>query len=267
MKKSIMFIVCLVVPFFYLSCSKDSNPVDDNSNQNSAALFYPGEVGSNFNYAIQVDSVGSQSISGVRLVSFTGSTKIENTDYYIQTNATTLSGITTNTNSHFRRTVGGVYYFVDTTGLYQFFPDSLSGLLTAIVDKELGILTSNLDVNNPWKVYKMNVKYGNLFTFNIIDLTAYYQGSEEITLNLQFGQVQKSAEKIKYLLTLSIPNLNDPAKSTLSHFESFSWFIKDVGLVKNQGNLTVVNAISGYDIDFDDTTKTIVQNLTSYEIK
>jgi hypothetical protein len=86
-------------------------------------------------------------------------------------------------------------------------------------------------------------------------------------LSLQSGQVNETAEKINYVLTLSIPDPNDLTKVNVSTFESTAWFVKDIGLVKCQGNLTVVNAISGYDIDFADTTKTILQNLTSYQIK
>jgi hypothetical protein len=250
----------------FLSCSKSSNPVSDNSNQNNAAQYYPGNTGSKFNYAVQVDSLGGTS-QGERIVSFNGSININNTDYFIQANSTILANITANTNSYFRRTSGGIYFFVDTTGLYKFFPDSLRSLLTAEVDKEMSVFSSSLDSNIPWKVYKMNVKYGNLYTFNIIDLTATYLGSEELTLGLNTGQVNKSSEKIKYVLTLSIPNLSDLSQSTISKFEAVSWFAKDLGLVKNQGNLTVVNAISGYDIDFDDTTKTILQNITAYDIK
>jgi hypothetical protein len=257
MKKSIIILITSLLSLYFSACSKSSNPVSDNSNQNSAATYFPGEVGSNFNYEIQVDSSGGNSRFGERLVTFTGTTTKENINYYIQSNNTTLSGVETSTISYFRRTIGGIYYFVDTTGLYRFI-----GNFVAYPDKELGILTNNLSNNATWTVYKMNVS-----VFSIINLTATYQGSEDLVLNLKSGQVSKTADKIKYSLTLTIPALTDSAKAVNSKFDASFWFVKDIGLVKNQGNLTVVNAICGYDIDFSDTTKTIVQNLTSYEIK
>jgi hypothetical protein len=256
MNKRILILITLIVSLYYVACSKSSNPVSDNSNQNSAVKYFPGEVGSNFNYVIQVDSSGGL-LQGERIVSFTGSTTKDNTTYYIQSNKTTLSGMETNTLSYFRRTIGGVYYFVDTTGLYKFI-----GSFTANPDKELGILTNNLTTNATWTVYKMNVSI-----FSVINLTATYEGSEDLVLNLHSGQVTKTADKIKYSLTLNIPALTDTSKPVLSKFDASFWFVKDIGLVKNQGNLTVVNAICGYDIDFGDTTKTIVQDLSSYEIK
>ena len=265
--KKVNVIIFAVVLLLFVSCNKSSNPVNNNSNQNSAAVYYPGNTGSNYNYSVQIDSLGGQSSQGERTVSFAGSTTIDNTSYFIQSNSTVLPNSTTNTNSYFRRTDGGVFFYIDTTGLYRFIPASLAASLTVEADKELGVLTSNLDVNNPWKAYKLNVKYGSLFSLSIIDLTAYYQGTEDLTLNLQSGQVNETAEKINYVFTLSIPDTTDFNQSNTSTFESTAWFVKDIGLVKCQGNLTVANAISGYDIDFDDTTKTIIQNLTSYEIK
>ena len=266
MKKFVLIIILISALLFYFSCNKSSNPVNNNTNQTSAAAYYPGNEGSNFDYSIQVDSLG-QNTQGERKVAFTGTTAIENTTYFIQSNSNILPASTTNTNTYFRRTDGGVFFFIDTTGLYRFIPASLAGSLTIEADKELGVLTSNLNVNNSWKAYKLNVKFGSLFNISVIDLTAYYQGTEDLTLNIQSGQVNESAEKINYVFTLSIPDTTDFTKLNTSTFESTAWFVKDLGLVKCQGNLTVVNAISGYGIDFDDTIKTIVQNLKSYTLK
>jgi hypothetical protein len=255
--KKVITTIFAVVLLIFVSCNKSSNPVSNNTNQNSAAVYYPGNTGSSFNYSVQIDSLGGQSSQGERTVSFTGSTTIDNTSYFIQSNSTVLPVSTTNTNSYFRRTDGGVFFFVDTTGLYSYL-----GSYTAVIDKELDILSGSLDNNVSWKVFKLNV-----LSFSIIDLTAYYKGSEGITLNLNSGQVNKSAEKINYIFTLIIPDIGGPIPPKTSSFEATCWFVKDLGLVKSQGNLTIINAISGYKIDFADTTKTILQNLTSYEIK
>ncbi len=266
MKPVKKIIPLLLIAILFYSCSKDSNPANSNANQVQASLYYPGGVGSNFYYNVVLIRPVGPTYDGARKVSFTGQTQLGNTTYFVQSNTMFISSDTTKSNSYFRKTDAGVYFFVDTTGLYTFFPDSLRSILTVEIDKEQNIFNSTLDENYPWKVYKLNVKYSNI-TFSIIDLTANYVGSEEIALNLSTGTVNKTAEKVKYSLTLNIPDITGTGNAKTGKFTAYGWFVKDVGVVKWDGNVTVLNAISGNSIDFDDTLNTMTQTINSYELK
>jgi len=263
MKKIIPLLVFAVV--FY-SCSKDENTVSNDVNQVKAQSYYPGNVGTSYNYSVSFVDGNGQTKQGARNVKFTGQTSLGSTSYFVQSNVMHFNVDTTKSTTYFRKTDSGVFFFVDTTGLSSFFPDSLRSILTVEIDKEENIFNSTLDKNYPWKVYKLNVKYSNI-TFSIVDVTASYMGSEEVALNLATGSVTKTAEKVKYTLTLSIPDITGSGSSKAGKFTAYGWFVKDVGVVKWDGNVTVLNAVSGNSIDFDDTTNNMTQSVTSYDLK
>ncbi|RJP68380.1 MAG: hypothetical protein C4539_08815 [Ignavibacteriales bacterium] len=266
MKKIKLLIALSVFAFMFSSCSKDEGTASDNANQVQAQKYYPGAVGTSYNYNVTFVNGGGQSKQGLRYVRFTNQTQLGSTTYFVQSNRMIFSDDSTVSTSYFRKTDGGVYFFVDTTGLSNFIPDSLRSVLTVEIDKEQNIFNSTLDKNYPWKVYKMNVKYSNI-TFSIIDVTASYLGSEDVVLGLNTGNVTKTAEKVKYLLTLSIPDITGTGSSKSGKFTAYGWYVKDLGVVKWDGNVTVLNAVSGNSIDFDDTTNTMTQVISSYDIK
>ncbi len=262
-----MLIALFVIAFMFSSCSKDEGTAPGDANQVQAQRYYTGNVGTSYNYIVTFVDGNGQTRNGQRYVKFTNQTQLGSTTYFVQSNKMILSGgDTTVSTSYFRKTDGGVYFFVDTTGLSAFFPDSLRSILTVEIDKEQNVFNSTLDKNYPWKVYKLNVKYSNI-TFSIIDVTASYLGSEDVVLGLTTGNVTKTAEKVKYLLTLSIPDITGAGSSKSGKFTAYGWFVKDLGVVKWDGNVTVLNAVSGNSIDFDDTTNTMTQVISSYDIK
>ena len=256
-------LVCAVLLFS--SCSKKSNPVENNTSE-TAASYYPGGIGSTFIYSI--DSFGkkaSDNVSiGTRTVVFTGTKTIDGTQYTSQTTASVIGPDSLVNVSYFRTTDAGDYLYIDTTGFSAFVPDSLKSLVTINFDKEVNFFIQNFQSSPTWNAYSLNAVL--IITFNVLKLTATYQGSEDINLNLTGGQATKTAQKIKYELILTIPNVSG-GPSPQSVFDAYAWYVKDIGLVKIDGNATVLEALAGYGINFADTTKNISQSLTSYTIK
>jgi hypothetical protein len=116
-----------------------------------------------------------------------------------------------------------------------------------------------------WQAFKLGL---TLLNYNIIDVEASYMGKENVVLNLTSGQVTVSAAKIKYIMTLKIPNLNNVfATPYTSTFNATGWFAADIGPVKWEGNGAVLNGFSGGGINLGDTTSTVSQVLTYYNIK
>ncbi len=166
---------------------------------------------------------------------------------------------TTGSVSYFRKTDIGVFYFLDTTGLGASIPDTLEQYITT--DAEVRALLFPLGEGSSWPVFKVNLQYGPI-TFAPVDVSASYAGTENITLNLISGQQTKSAIKIKYLLKLTF-NFGQPS----TNYEAFAWIVDGIGIVKWEGNATLLNGISGGGIDFDDTTRVITQSLIDYDVK
>lgn len=242
------------------ACKKDDSNPASNQPTLTAQRYYPGNVGSRFSYA---NAQGN----GIRNLTFTGTANINGTEYITQKSISFVGLDSVSATTNFRRTDNAVYFYVDTTGLMKFFPDSLRPLLTFNIDKEIIAFSTNLDQTKPWSAYRMDVKIAQLANVNIIDLTANYLGDENVTLNLTSGQVTKSAKKIRYDFKLSVPNLNNLSSPNTRTFNATAWFAEDIGIVKLEGNQSILGALGGGNINLADTTKTITQNITAYDIK
>ncbi|MCX6151894.1 MAG: hypothetical protein NTX22_15320 [Ignavibacteriales bacterium] len=267
-KLQLKLFLIFLLSIHFISCSKKSNPADTNlNNQDSALQYYPGNGGSKFNYAVETVTQAGISFMGSRMVSFTGLQKVNNTEYFVQLNSTKLRLDTVKTNAFFRRTNAGVYFFLDTTGVYKYYQATPGSSASMDFDRELIVYSRYLDQSASWKVYKIGLNFTDLASYNIIDLIANYLVREDISLNLTSGQVTMSAEKIKYTLNLRIPDKNDPGKFSFSSFAAFMWFVKDIGIVKLQGNMAVIEVLTGSSTNLSDTSQTMTQNLISYEIK
>ncbi|MGE5682486.1 MAG: hypothetical protein ACM34K_16580 [Bacillota bacterium] len=261
MKLKYFFVGILFVPLFFQACKKDdSNPASNQQQTIDAQRYYPGNVGSRFSYT---NSPGN----GIRNLTFTGTKSIGGVSYISQNSISYVGLDSLNATTYFRRTPDAVYFYIDTTGLMKFFPDSLKSLLTFNIDKEIIAFSSNLDKTKPWSAYKMDVKIANLANVNIIDLTANYLGDENMTLNLTSGQVTKAAKKIRYDFKLSVPNLSNLSSPTTRTFSANAWFAEDVGIVRLEGDASVLGALGGGNINLGDTTKVITQTITAYDIK
>ncbi|MCU7490065.1 MAG: hypothetical protein HF300_07655 [Ignavibacteria bacterium] len=265
MKLRYLVLLVFATGFLFYSCKKSSTEPTAPEGVTTAKNYYPGGVGSRFVYS--VDTTGAGGALSTRTSVFTGTKTINGTEYISQVSSVKIGPDSVKSTMYFRRSDVGVYFYIDTTGLSKFFPDSIKSQLTLQIDNELRAFNYPLDKSLPWSAFRMNVKYGSLITLNIIDLTANYQGSESLTLNLSTGQKTLDAEKIRYDFILTIPDLNNPLNPSKRTFNADAWFVKDIGVVRFQGNGTILGALSGGGINFADTTKTVSQNLTSYDIK
>lgn len=229
-----------------------------------AENYFPISEGTNFNYSIEgTDSVGNI-INGNRSSYFIGGTNLGGTDYSNQFDSLTLNGLLISSQAFVRKTDNGVYYFLDTTGLYTSIPDSFRSGIS--LDPEFILYSFPLESGKFWTAFKMTLTIPPFIAnFTPLEVTAFYEGVESgLIIPLSSGNITSDAERIRYELLLreSIDPFITPKKLT-----AYSWIVKDIGVVKWEGNETVVNALSSAYIDFDDSVNTITENLINYEIK
>ncbi|HEY6905974.1 MAG TPA: hypothetical protein VI230_00815, partial [Ignavibacteriaceae bacterium] len=136
--------------------------------------------------------------------------------------------------------------------------DSLRGYIS--LDKEMKVLSFPVTENKSWQVFKLSIRY-LIFNLPVLTVDASYAGTESLTLHLTSGDVTKDAVKIKFTLTVSVPEV--PSAS----YDAYAWLVDGIGIVKWQGNGTILNALSGGGIDLSDTTSVITQSLISYDVK
>lgn len=246
---------------FFIGCSSDdggTNPPPSNGTD-----YYPSSEGNYYNYQNVVTDTSGTQTAGERSTYYNGTQVFAGTTYRVQIDSIFVGGsLNTSTESYFRKTEGGVYFFLDTTGISEIIPDSI--LQYVSIDAELGFLSFPLDDGKNWDVFKMNLQYGG-FSLTLVNVTANIQGTETIAINLNTGQVSKEAKKILYTFTLQIPDLENPLNVNQATFEATAWLVGDIGVAKWQGNGVILGAFGG-EIDFDDTTKVVSQELISYKV-
>jgi hypothetical protein len=124
------------------------------------------------------------------------------------------------------------------------------------------VLAFPVEVNKSWSVFGLSINY-LIFHLNILNVSASYDGTESVTLHLNSGDEIKDAVKIKYTLRIK----TDPTSSNTNDYYAYAWLVDGIGIVKWQGNATILNAFTGGGVDLSDTTSVITQSLVSYNAK
>jgi hypothetical protein len=249
------FIIIMILGLLVSACNKDNStnpPV-----QNYTGYFPDGD-GTTYTYSIaKTDSNGTQT-TGTRNTEYSGTEVKNGTTYQVQIDSLNISGLSSVSLSYFRKTNDSLYYFLDTTGLSSSIPDSLQNNIS--LDKEMKILSFPVNENKTWSVFQLSIKY-SIFNLNVLTVNGAYDGTENITLNLNSGNTNKDAVRLKYTLSIMVPG------GPTTEYNAFAWLVDGIGIVKWQGNAAILDAFAGGGIDLSDTTSVITQNLTSYNIK
>ena len=249
------FIIIMILGLLVSACNKDNStnpPV-----QNYTGYFPDGD-GTTYTYSIaKTDSNGTQT-TGTRSTEYSGTEVKNGTTYQVQIDSFDISGLSSVSLSYFRKTNDSLYYFLDTTGLSSSIPDSLQNNIS--LDKEMKILSFPVNENKTWSVFQLSIKYA-IFNLNVLTVDGAYDGTENITLNLNSGDTNKDAVRLKYTLSIKVPG------GPTTEYNAFAWLVDGIGIVKWQGNAAILDAFAGGGIDLSDTTSVITQNLTSYNIK
>ena len=249
------FIIIMILGLLVSACNKDNStnpPV-----QNYTGYFPDGD-GTTYTYSIaKTDSNGTQT-TGTRSTEYSGTEVKNGTTYQVQIDSFNISGLSSVSLSYFRKTNDSLYYFLDTTGLSSSIPDSLQNNIS--LDKEMKVLSFPVNENKTWSVFQLSIKYA-IFNLNVLTVDGAYDGTENITLNLNSGDTNKDAVRLKYTLSIKVPG------GPTTEYNAFAWLVDGIGIVKWQGNAAILDAFAGGGIDLSDTTSVITQNLTSYNIK
>jgi hypothetical protein len=245
--------ICYIILFFFAallfsSCDSDDS-VNGGNGEEDNTNYFPNNEGAYYKYNItKTDSAGP--VSGTRSVKYSGTSSITGIPYQRLIDSSAYSAVTVVSESYFRKTDAGVYYYLDTTGLAGNIPPQYQQYISQLtIDPEMRLLASPLQ--SSWPVFKIL-----LATASVISVQATNLGNE----SFNNGFVSGEAVKVGYDVSITIPLL--PAQT----FSAFCWFLPDVGAARWTGNATALNALSGGGIDFDDSTTVVTQDLIYYDL-
>ena len=255
--KFITLIFVIIAGYIFNSCDSDSS-TQSSGDVVADETYFPAGDGTSYKYNVDKVNSDDTQASGSRSSAYSRTTAHEGVIYQIQIDSLTLSGLTTVNSAFFRKTDTGVFFFLDTTGLSASIPDSLLPSLT--FDTDMRLLLFPINEESSWPVFKMSLNVQG-FTFSPVELNASLAGKENFTLNLIRGNENVEAVKIRFRLSIRTSPL-----SASVNYEAFAWLAKNIGVVKWQGNGTIINAFTGGGIVFADTSSTVTQNLVEYDV-
>lgn len=252
------FVVLLTV-LFLAGCENSTENNPDENNSGGADEYFSNVVGTKWQYDVK-DSVGNA--MGTRSLEVTGNTNINEIDYSVLENKYLYNGTETSSNNYFRTTSAGLYFGVDTSGINEIFPDTLSSEYSIIVDTESNLFSYPLFENKSWTAFKLNLAYMG-FEFSLVNLTASYEGIDSIFVPATNELI--GAEKVKYKLTLMIPNIENPQNTVSISDEYYIWFSKGPGIVRSSGANILFDLISGGNIFSLLTAEHLTELLSDYQ--
>ncbi len=273
MIKKIVLLLSVVGLIFLAACSKnDTTTGTDNGSNSDTTNYFPATNGNYYKYSLdRTDSTGTQS-TGTRSATYNGTKTITGTEYQVKVDSTFISGFTTTSETYIRKSapdkdthIYGVYVYLDTSGISNLIPDSL--LQYVKISDEMTLYSFPLAQVTNWSVLSVKFIFGPV-TVPLVDVEATYEGTENVNLNLMSGAKTMSAAKIKYDLTLTIPDANNIfGTPTTQVYTAHAWLVNNIGPVKWDGNASLLNAIVGGDIVLADTSGTMSQSLIDYKLK
>jgi hypothetical protein len=221
--------------------------------------YYPDGIGSTFKYSMtEKDSIGNLLQSGTRNILFSGTYNLNGIDYTTQEDSLDFGSQSSVNTYLFRKTETAVFYAIDTSQISVLIPDTLKQFVT--LRDEMQLLFYPLTSGSSWSLYRITAQVQPGIEVKILDIIASFENSEQINLNLTSGTVRVNSQKVKYTLELYTDIGSEPQR-----YISYMWFVKDIGLVKFEGNQFIVS-IGGGGITFDPSPNILTQELIDYSI-
>jgi len=253
LKQIVITITVLVILF---SCTS-KEPTAPPSGQEPD--YFPNSDGTNYLFTItESDSTGILR-TGSRYVFYNSDTLINGTSYKFQKDSIKMGAEIGERIYNFRKSETGVFYFIDTSGFAATLPDTLRNRMT--ITSEMQTLLLLLAEGSFWQVFKVTIALQPGITYAPYRITASFVKEEDVLLHLVSGDLNVTAQKIKYDLEYRL----DPEESS-QKFTAFSWVADKIGIIKMDGNAIVVNTILLGEVNLADSSKIVTQNLIDYNI-
>lgn len=254
MKKIVKYIslVCLIA---LVGCKDDSvvTPPSDNLD------FFPAKTGAKYSFNFYYDL--NPGLSGAKIISVTDINNISGTEYFAEIDSILFERTVTVDTTFFRKSKTGVFYFIDTTGVSEFIPDSIRNSLS--IDIESRLLFFPLAVNQTWPVYQVDVTFHGIPVYSIIKISAKVVDSYLSTKTFRDSSITKLVNKIQYDMDVQLSPTSPKEK-----FTAFGYTMDGIGFIKWEGDTLVLDLIRGGILNFTGTisSSTVVEELTDYFI-
>ncbi len=268
MKISKILIPILLIITFATSCSESINNSDNESmnfNNDNIELskIFPITVGNVSEYKVDTLNQASGSFQDNDFLTLLIDKKLteDESEIFFCKQIHRSSGIVSEVETKLRITENSVELFTDTKLLQGILPDSLEGKVQFKFDEKFKLINFPYTNKKEWLAYRDKVLFGSI-SLNIFSISGVYEGHEELSLvELGYNAI---AEKFKFIITMNIPDVNNPFISYVREYKTFVWLIPDIGIAKIEGCRLVVNSLTGRNFNLADSNKNSRHTLYSF---
>ncbi|WP_337865117.1 hypothetical protein [Ignavibacterium sp.] len=254
MKKIIKYF-SLIILLILVSCKENSvvNPPSGNLD------FFPAKAEAKYSFNFYY--VLNPGLNGTKFISIGNLNNINGTEYFAETDSSIFERTITVDTTFFRKSKTGVFYFIDTTGVSEFIPDSIRNSLS--IDTESRLLFFPLTINQTWPVYQVDVTFSGVPVYSIIKISAKVIDSYLLTKTFRDSSITKLVNKIQYDMDVQLS-----PTSPKETFTAFGYTMDGIGFIKWEGDTLVLDLIRGGRLNFTGTitSSTVVEELTNYFI-
>ncbi|GBD88479.1 hypothetical protein BMS3Abin03_02415 [bacterium BMS3Abin03] len=241
----------------FISCTEENIT---NPPQQETPDYFPHTEGTYYKFEItQSDSSGIID-TGFRTVSYSGDTTIDRTPYRVQIDSTETNQQMTVTESFFRTTETGVFYFVDTTGFSASLPDSLKSLVE--IQQEMRAYLFPLEGGSTWTVYRVSIPINEFISFTPINITGRFEANESILLNLISGDTTITTKKVSFAFAFT-----PSPEGSIVTYNANVWLADNIGVVKIEGDAILVSLLTGGGLTVTGSPTVVNQKLIEFKIK
>ncbi|MEJ5261543.1 MAG: hypothetical protein WHT45_02605 [Ignavibacterium sp.] len=253
--KKITKYISLIGLLAFFSCEENTVVIPPSDNLD----FFPAKTGAKYSFNFYFDL--NPGLNGAKIISVADINNINGTEYISEIDSILFERTLTVDTAFFRKSKTGVFYFIDTTGVSEFIPDSIRNLLS--IDTESRLLFFPLAVNQTWPVYQVDVTFNGIPVYSIVKISAKVVDSYLLTKTFHDSSVTKLVNKIQYDMDVQLS-----PTSPKETFTAFGYTMDGVGFIKWEGDTLVLDLIRGGRLNFSGTitSSTVVEELTDYFI-
>lgn len=253
--KTLISYLTLIILFALIGCKEESLITPPSANYD----FFPLKSGAMYHYNFYYGT--DPGLNGSKYIKVKDLININGTEYFTEIDSVIFERALTIDTTYFRKSNTGVFYFIDTTGVSEFIPDSIRNQL--VIDIESRLLFSPLALNQTWPVYEINFTLGGIPVYSILKISAKVVDS--YMLNQTFGDssVTRLVNKIRYDMDVQLsPN------SSKETFTAYGYTMDGIGFIKWEGESLVLSLIRGGMLDFSGTisSSSVTEELVKYSI-
>ena len=257
MKNYLKIFYLVLLSFLFLAACKEAN-TNEPQEQNYPD-YYPTSIGSTLKYSVtEKDSSGNIIQTGTRNIFFSGNYLYNEINYTTQDDSLDFGSQSSVSTYLVRKSDTGVFYAVDTSQISQLIPDTLKQFVS--LRYEMQLLFYPLTTGSSWSLYRITAEIQPNVQIKILDIIASFEGSEQIDLNIDSVRIVYPTKKISYTVEIYSEIGSEPET-----FTAYMWYAENIGLVKFEGNQSIVN-IGGGGIIFDPSSNILTQELIGYSI-